>query len=175
MPSYTTGLSRLRWYITFLEMNLEGHRRQALAAPARPSGAPTKKIPQTVTDLEKELSKMRVYSPGFRTFSSPWIVSLCALQRVSGIRTCGEQSRDHFFDICTSLRHLVRKLQDVMSLPVKVLDVHCCLAPLQLNTTKTKILVLSLGDLSSNPIVLKVGSRKPWGSRSHSIDSLSIR
>lgn len=46
---------------------------------------------QKVTDLEKELSKMSVYSPGFLTLSSPWIVSLWELQRVSGIKTCGEQ------------------------------------------------------------------------------------
>lgn len=55
---------------------------------------PAEKTRRMVTDLEKELSKMRVYSPEFRTFSSPWIVSLCALQRVSGIKTCGEQSGD---------------------------------------------------------------------------------
>lgn len=51
---------------------------------------------QRVTDLEKELSKMSVYSPEFLTFSSPWIVSLWELQRVSGIKTCGEQQRNIF-------------------------------------------------------------------------------
>lgn len=35
---------------------------------------------------------MSVYSPGFLTFSSPWIVSLWELQRVSGIKTCGGQN-----------------------------------------------------------------------------------
>lgn len=39
------------------------------------------------TDLEKELSKTSVYSPGLRTFISPWMVSLWELQRVSGIST----------------------------------------------------------------------------------------
>lgn len=59
---------------------------------------PADKTCKLVTDLEKELSKMRVYSPEFRTFSSPWIVSLCALQRVSGIKTCKEKNGDTLFN-----------------------------------------------------------------------------
>lgn len=54
---------------------------------------------ERVTNLEKELSKMSVYSPGFLTFSSPWIVSLWELQRVSGIKTYEEQRMDILFDI----------------------------------------------------------------------------
>lgn len=67
------------------------------------------KLPRTPTDLEKELSKTRVYSPGCRTLSSPWMVSLCALQRVSGIKTWGEQSGDAVLGIYSSIFiHLVR-------------------------------------------------------------------
>lgn len=61
---------------------------------------------QRVTDLEKELSKMSVYSPGFLALSSPWIVSLWELQRVSGIKTCGEQRADTLFDIYNYSREM---------------------------------------------------------------------
>lgn len=60
-----------------------------------------------MTDLEKELSKMSVYSPGFLTFISPWIVSLWELQRVSGIKTWGEQSAGVLADIYNYSRDIL--------------------------------------------------------------------
>lgn len=63
-----------------------------------------------VSDLEKELSKMSVYSPGFLTLSSPCMVSLWELQRVSGIKTYREQrmERNGMIAIRKSISEYIR-------------------------------------------------------------------